>query len=111
MVRAYPHAIRKRPRKFHKFVPVLSIRNSCEECGEYCNTCMEQFQEQVDNERPGHFWRVEDGEVRYKEDDAAEQVLGRKLKPSETVIVKNGNFEDCRPENLEVVEIPDLDVK
>jgi len=95
----------KRPRRPRVWRPYLSQGQGG--CG-HCEGCMAAFQEQVDNERPGHWWRVEDGKLFYKEDEAAEKMLGRKLKPTESVIVKNGDFEDCRPENLEVVEMPDL---
>ena len=101
----YARFIRKRPRKFHKFIPILSLESDC--C-EYCSECMEGFQAEVDRDRPGHLWRVEDGKVRYKEDDVMEKHLGRKLKENETVIIKNDNPNDCSIENLEIVEIPDM---
>ncbi len=99
--------IRKRARKFHKFVPILSQYTACGS-DDLCDACMAQMRAQVDNERPGHVWRAENGQIFYKEDKVAEKMLGRKLKPTESVVIKNGNYEDCRPENLEVVEIPDL---
>jgi len=107
---SYSLPIRKKPRKFHKFVPILSQRGHCEH-SEYCDACMEGFQAQVDSERPNHIWRVEDGVVHYQEDDVMEKHLGRKLRKNEMVIHKNGVFHDCRIENLEVVEIPDFDGK
>ena len=86
----------------------LTEMNDCEPCGE-CPGCMALLQEMVvDKERPGHAWRSENGNVVYLEDDVMEKHLGRKLKPNETVIIKNDNPQDCRLENLELVEIPDL---
>ena len=111
MIRTYPHPIRKRPRRFHKFIPVLASMNECEECCDVCNTCMADLQEKVDNERPGHVWAYDDGKIVYLEDVVVEARLGRKLRENETVIHTNGNILDNRDANLEVVEIPDLGVQ
>ncbi len=109
MVRVpYAKAIRKRPRRFHKFTPILASHN---QCSEYCDECMANFAAQAEYERPGHLWRVEKGELHFKEDDLMENHLGRNLKPNEIVIIKNDDPEDCRIENLEVVEIPDMEGK
>jgi hypothetical protein len=111
MVRtSYASPIRKRPRpKQHKFYPVLSrSHNECSHNG-LCNNCMDDFQAEVDRDRPGHLWRVEDGKLHYKEDDAIENHLGRKLAKNESVIMKNDKPGDCRIENLEVVIIPDME--
>jgi hypothetical protein len=100
--------LRRRPRKSRVFRPILSTHYRCEP-NEYCNDCLAGFQAQVDRERPNHVWRVEDGKVVYKEDDVYEEFLGRKLKPTESVIHKNGLFHDCRLENLELINIERLD--
>jgi hypothetical protein len=66
------------------------------------------MQDQVDNERPGHVWAAENGEIVYMEDKVMESRLGRKLAEDETVIHINGNLLDNRDSNLELVKIPDL---
>jgi len=101
---------RKRPRpKPHKFYPILSrSHGDCEHC-DYCNDCMEKFAAQAENERPSHVWRVDDGKIIYMEDDLMEHRLGRKLKPNETVIHKNGNAKDNRDANLALVTIDNLE--
>lgn len=100
--------VRKRPRKLRTFRVWLSEHSEEHHC-EVCNDCMAAMQAQVDAERPNHIWRVENGKIHYKEDDVYEEFLGRKLKPTETVIHKNGLFHDCRLENLELVNIEKLD--
>lgn len=105
----YSNLIRKRPRRFHRFRPLLSMQNAIEGFAEYCNECMEKFQAIVDNERPGHAWRVEKGTVVYMEDEIMEDHLGRKLKTTESIIHRNGKPLDNRIENLELVNIESLE--
>ena len=64
---SYSRIIRKRPRKVHKFEPILSRMGHCE--NEVCDECMAAMQRQVDNDRPGHVWAVEDGKIIYMEDE------------------------------------------
>ena len=106
----FPKPIRKRPRSKHKFQPILSRMSACKP-NMYCDTCLEKFQSQVDNDRPNHVWRVINGEVRYLEDVLMEHHLGRELKPTETVIHKNGLPTDNRFQNLEVITIDKLDTE
>lgn len=101
---SYSRIIRKRPRKVHKFEPILSRMGHCE--NEVCNECMAAMQKQVDNDRPGHVWAVEDGKIIYMEDEIMEHRLGRPLRSTESVIHKNGNVLDNRDRNLELVELP-----
>lgn len=75
---------------------------------EYCDACMEAFQAQVDNERPGHVWAVDNGQIIYLEDVVAQQILGRKLREDEVVVHKNQNPLDNRRANLEVVDLEGL---
>lgn len=75
---------------------------------EYCDACMEAFQAQVDNERPGHVWTIQNGRVAYLEDAVMEMELGRKLREDEVVVHRNGDLLDCRRENLEVVNLEGL---
>ena len=75
---------------------------------EYCDACMEAFQAQVDNERPGHLWAICDGRVVYMEDVVAERHLGRNLSEDEVVVHRNGNPLDNRFGNLEVVNLEGL---
>jgi len=102
------HIAIKRPRKPRVFRPFLSASGPCQH-HEICDSCMAACQAQVDSERPNHVWRVENGRVVYKEDDVMEDFLGRKLKPTESVIHKNGVFHDCRLQNLEVVTLPEME--
>ena len=100
----------KRPRRPRVFRPFLSASGPCQH-NEICDSCMAAYDEQVSNERPGHWWRVEDGKLFYKEDEAMESHLGRKLKPNETVIIKNDDPNDCRIENLELITIDTLETE
>lgn len=75
---------------------------------EYCDACMEAFQAQVDNERPGHAWAVDDGKVIYLEDMIAENNLGRRLTENEVVIHRDKNPLNNTWENLEVVNLEGL---
>lgn len=75
---------------------------------EYCDACMEAFQAQVDNERPGHVWTIQNGRVVYMEDMVAEIHLGRKLTENEVVIHRNQDAFDNRWGNLEVVNLEGL---
>jgi hypothetical protein len=45
------------------------------------------------------------------EDDIYELHLGRKLRPTESIVHRNGDPKDNRLENLELVIIPDMEVK
>ena len=96
----------KRPRKPRVFRPYLSQGQG--DCG-HCEGCMAAFQDQVDNERPGHAWRVKNGKVVYMEDDIIESHRGRKLDVTEQIIHKNGNVLDNRLENLEIVKVERLE--
>ena len=97
----------KRPRKPRVFRPFLSDSGPCQH-NEICDSCMAAYDEQVSNERPGHVWAVDEGKVIYLEDVVFEAHLGRKLKPTESIVHKNGNLKDNRLENLEVIEIPEM---
>jgi hypothetical protein len=110
MLRTYARPIRKRPRRFHKFIPVLLMQDVCDG-SHICAECMENLAAEAEYYRPGHVWAVENGKLVYMEDKIIEHHLGRKLKENEVVVIKNDNPEDCRLENLEVVEILDLDTK
>ena len=100
--------IRKRARKFHKFVPILSQSHDCEHC-DVCNDCMDAMQAQVDRDRPGHAWRTEKGQIIYMEDAVVEHHLGRKLEVTEQIVHKNGNVLDNRMANLEIVKVERLE--
>lgn len=107
MIRTYPHPIRKRPRRFHKFIPYLSLENDCGDCN-ICSECMANYAEQAENERPGHAWAIEDGKVIFIEDKIAESMLGRPLNANEVVVHKDSDpFHNTRA-NLEIVTIPDM---
>jgi HNH endonuclease len=106
----YPKPIRKRPRSKHKFQPILSRMSACEP-NMYCDSCMKEFEDQVESERPGHVWAVKDGKVVYMEDMVVEHHLGRPLLPTEAVLHRNGNLFDNRFENLEVITIEKLDTE
>ena len=97
----------KRPRRPRVFRPFLSASGPCQH-NEICDSCMAAYDEQVSNERPGHVWAVDEGKVIYLEDVVFEANLGRKLKPTESIVHKNGNLKDNRLENLEVIEIPEM---
>jgi hypothetical protein len=110
----YAMPIRKRPRpKMHKFRAIVVEMNSdvCDDCGHICNACMEAYAAEAKYNRPDHVWRVEDGKVKYMEDDIYELHLGRKLRPTESIVHRNGDPKDNRLENLELVIIPDMEVK
>ncbi len=104
---SYARPIRKRPRKFHKFVPILSLENDCGDC-DVCSECVDNYAAQAEHDRPGHVWAVDNGHLVYLEDTIAESILGRPLKDTEMVIHKNDDPLDNRRENIEVVEIPDM---
>jgi len=106
---SYSRIIRKRSRKIHKFQPILSA-SRCE-CEDVCLDCMKRMAEQAANERPEHIWTVRNGELAFLEDVVMEHHLGRELKPTETVIHKNGLPTDNRFENLEVVTIDKLETE
>ena len=108
----YAIPVRKRPRpKPHKFYPVLSrSRHECDHC-DVCNECMAEFQAQVDRDRPGHVWTVVHGNLVYMEDMIAETMLGRPLLPTETVIHKDLNVKNNSRDNLDIITLPNLEVK
>lgn len=99
----------KRPRRQRVFRTRLIMYNQCDH-HHVCEHCA-AFAEQAEAERPGHIWRIEEDTLVFAEDEVMEIYLGRKLKPTESVIHKNGNFHDCRVENLEVVSIEGLETK
>jgi len=76
---------------------------------DYCEDCMKNFQAQVDRDRPGHVWAAIDGKVVYLEDKIMEGILGRDLRPTESVVHRNGNIFDNRSENLELVSIEGME--
>lgn len=108
MVRTYPHAIRKRPRRFHKFVPYVSMQEDFCHGDHVCEACMESFAAEAEHNRPGHVWALDDGHVIYLEDKIAESMLGRPLNSSEVAVHKDGDFTNNTRANIEIVTIPDL---
>ena len=98
----------KRPRKPRVFRPFLSASGPCQH-HKYCDSCMSEFADEAETNRPGHVWAVEDGKIIYLEDVVVEHRMGRKLKATESVIHKNGNLHDNRSENLEVVTLPEME--
>ncbi len=109
MVRTYSGPIRKRPRRFYKFHPYVSHMNDVCHGDHICNACMEAYAAEAEHNRPGHAWRVEEGKIVYMEDEIFEAHTGRKLKPTEGILHKNGNCLDNRFSNLEVVNIENLE--
>jgi hypothetical protein len=108
MVKTYPHAIRKRPRRTHKFTPILAIRAMQDYChGDHiCDDCMAGYAADAEHNRPGHAWTVENGKVVFLEDKIAESMLGRPLLPTEMVVHKNGDPLLNTHENLEIITMP-----
>jgi hypothetical protein len=104
----YAHPIRKVPRKFHKFVPILSSMGPCNDDNDYCDECMANFAAIAESQRPGHVWAVDHGRVIFLEDKIAESMLGRPLNPDETVVHRDSNVLNNTRANLEVVRIPNL---
>jgi hypothetical protein len=99
----------RRPRRQH----VLRLWTSApdyHDCS-VCNTCMDKFAEIVENERPGHVWSVQDGEIVYLEDVVMERKLGRKLKPTEGIVHKDGNLMNNTSNNLEIVTLENLETE
>lgn len=108
MIRTYSGPIRKRPRpKAHKLQPILASMSECEH-SDICDTCMSKYQTQVDNERPGHVWAVDDNKIIYLEDQIASAILGRPLELTEVAVHRNGDLLDNRRENIEIITIPDM---
>lgn len=109
----YPISIRKRPRRMHKFVPILSQQDECP----YCDECMERFSIEAEEARPGHLWWVMpdsetgEGKVVFVEDYVMEQHLGRKLKPTESIVHKNGDVANNYYTNLEVIDLDGLETE
>jgi hypothetical protein len=66
-------------------------------------------QEEVMKIENGHPYRIDEetGATIYLKDAIMEMEIGRKLRPDERVVVKNGNPLDCRRENLEIVMQPE----
>ena len=75
---------------------------------DYCDACMEAFQAQVDNERPGHVWTIRNDHLAYMEDVVAEHHLGRELTENEVVIHRDKDPLNNTWENLEVVNLEGL---
>ena len=109
----YAMPIRKRPRpKAQKFQAIVSQMNDvCDDCGHICNACLEAYAAEVKFNRPDHVWRVEDGKVVYMEDDIYEHHLARKLRPTESIVHRNGDPKDNRLENLELITIDTLETE
>ena len=110
----YAMPIRKRPRpKMHKFRAIVAEMNSdvCDDCGHICNACMEAYAAEVKFNRPDHVWRVEDGKVKYMEDDIYEHHLGRKLRPTESIVHRDGNPKNNTLDNLELITIDTLETE
>lgn len=105
--------IRKRPRpKVRKFQPIVSQMNDvCDDCNHICDACMEAYAAEAEYNRPGHLWHVEGGKILYMEDAVYEHHLGRKLRPTESIIHRNGDPKDNILDNLELVIIPDMETK
>jgi len=94
--------VRRRVRTAYQLDPL------CPHCVEERRIAiMEQMAaDQAERDRPGHIFRIdEDGSIVYMEDVIAEQMLGRKLKTTEQVVHRNGNPQDNRRDNLEIVSI------
>ena len=111
MIRTAPRLIRKRPRRLHRFVPILHMQQmSCAE-SRYCEECIDNFAAQAEHLRPGHAWTVDGGKVIFMEDVIAASILGRPLAEDEVVVHKDGNVLNNVRANLEVVKIPDLGIQ
>jgi hypothetical protein len=72
---------------------------------------MEAYAAEVKFNRPDHVWRVEDGKVKYMEDDVYELHLGRKLRPTESIVHRDGNPKNNTLENLELITIDKLETE
>lgn len=97
----------KRPRRPRVFRPILSAQDYCHD-EHICADCMACFAAEAEYNRPDHAWRVENGKIVYMEDDIMAHHLGRPLKPTESVVHRNGDVKDNRFENLELVNIENL---
>ena len=108
----YAMPFRKRPRpKMHKFHPYVSHMNDVCHDDHICNDCMESFAAEAEYNRPDHVWAVDDGKIRYMEDDIYEHHLGRKLRPTESIVHRDGNPKNNTLENLELITIDTLETE
>ena len=112
MVRPYfARPIRKRPRQFHKFHPYVSHMNDVCHDDHICNACMEAYAAEAQHNRPDHVWAVDEGKIVYLEDVVYSHHLGRDLKPTESIVHRNGDVTDNRLENLELITIDTLETE
>ena len=109
----YAMPIRKRPRpKAQKFQAIVSQMNDvCDDCGHICSDCMEAYAAEAQHNRPDHIWAVDEGKLIYLEDVVYAHHLGRPLRPTESIVHRNGDVKDNRLENLELITIDTLETE
>ena len=106
----YAMPFRKRPRpKMHKFHPYVSHMNDVCHDDHICNDCMACYAAEAEHNRPGHAWAVDEGKLIYLEDVVYAHHLGRPLRPTESIVHRNGDVKDNRLENLELITIDTLE--
>jgi hypothetical protein len=89
---------------------VLNLSSHADHC-DVCIDCQRAMAEDAEHDRPGHVFSIQHGKIVYLEDAIIETRLGRKLKPTETVLHKDGDPKNNVPENLELVSIETLETE